>query len=168
YSSGSAQQGASRHRAHATAEGICPDMAQPDWWGETKAHLRELGVLFGGVGAGAAAAAYVHDTARFWEVPALVVALGLSVACPIWYLRTKRHGWLVSLLTTLLVTFSCLAISLHGWFAAVRALVLIAQVGLGVAGAVVISLLLWHRRRVRRDLESLAREVGQDLFGEGP
>src|SRR5262249_61940231 len=88
--------------------------------------VHAVGLLLRGLAC--AAAVYLHEPARPWEVTAISASLGLGLTLPVWYLRTKRHGRLVRSLTALLLGFSGLCALLHGWHAAATLL-------FGIAGA---------------------------------
>lgn len=113
-------------------------------------------------------ALYVHEKASAWEAVATFVSLGLGLAGPVWYLRARRRGWLITLISAVLLGFSFTGAVLHGWLAAALAVFTIAGVGLLVA--TVAATLLFHRSlwRLNRAIESEAREVGKEVFGEGP
>src|SRR5262249_20925227 len=99
---------------------------------------------------------------------AIFVSLGLGLVLPVWYLRTKRQGWLVSSLVSMLLWLSFTAALLHGWVEAAGVAVAIASTVFLAAGVVVIGVVRGHVGRVRRDIESDMRELGRDVFGAGP
>lgn len=104
-------------------------------------------------------AAYVHENASQWEPLAIFVSLGLGLVPAVWYFRTRRHGWLVAILSGLPLAFSFASALFHGW--EVPAFVLV-YVALGAC--VVVMFVLMYR--IRRNVESVMRELGEALNGD--
>jgi hypothetical protein len=103
---------------------------------------------------------YVHANASQWETPGVFVSLGLGLVPAAWYFRTKRYGWVASILSGELLGFSFMSALFHGWEAVA---ITLAYAGIG-AGAVVTSVLTY---RILRRAESAMREVGEELSEAG-
>ena len=104
--------------------------------------------------------------------PALIIlALGIGLACPVWYLRARRRGWLVTLVSAVLLVFSFTSALLHGWIAAEYVfVVLLILASVGVVLATIVANVLLHRRisHLNRALEDEVREAGNEVLGEAP
>jgi hypothetical protein len=102
---------------------------------------------------------YVHENASQWEPLAIFVSFGLGLMPAIWYFRARRYGWWVGILSGVLLTFSFGSALAHGWRTQALALV---NVGMAV-GVVVMFVLMY---RIRRNVESAMRDLGQALNGD--
>lgn len=146
-------------------------MVKRNWWADLKENLRALGVIVVAIGIDLPAALFVHDKAAAAEPVAIFISLGLGLACPAWYLRTRRRGWLVTLISTTLLAFSLASALLHDRLVAGAifiVLISVASTALVIASVVVSVMLHRRMRRLDRALESEVREVGNEVFGEGP
>ncbi|HEU4784709.1 MAG TPA: hypothetical protein VFS83_15315, partial [Ktedonobacterales bacterium] len=104
-------------------------------------------------------AIYVHENARQWEAPAILISLGLGILPAFWYWRYRRHGWAVSIIAAVFLSISFGVAVVHGWVIQATALVSVAGIVL------VVVMFVWMTRFTRR-FESAMRATGEDLNGD--
>ena len=105
------------------------------------------------------AVVYVHENAPAWEAPLIFVSLGLGVLPALWFWRTRRYGWVASIVSALLLAFSFVAALFHGWELQAMALIALASVVCAVIVFVGLA-------RVTRRYASAMRAVGDGLNGD--
>jgi len=104
-------------------------------------------------------AAYVHENASHWEVPAAVASLVLGVLSLLWYWRTKRYGWVVAILALEFLTFAFISVLILGGEALALALLF------GVSIAYIVAIIV-NGSRVTRRVESSMRAFGEGINGD--